>query len=244
MSDTLPTSIHPDPILEAIFEVRFVPQVPPETVVGLVLAAVRDELPEMTALPFAQIPDVVRMQDPNLMYNATHIFRRDKFLLKAGPKVLTFSSLQPYPGWQTWWTRISELSERLAAQGIIEIAERVGLRYVNFFQSPILEHLNLDVHLIGQDVDQYSSLLKFELPDSGLIKTLQISNRINLQVDNQQRHGSIIDIDCLNAINLPAPSFFANIDNIAAHSHNKAKELFFGLLKPEFLRGFHPEYDV
>ena len=244
MNDSLPTSIRPDPILESIFEIRFVPQVPPETVSGLVLAAVRDTLPEMTTLPFAQIPEAVRMQDPNLMYNATHVFRADKFLLKAGSKVLTFSHLQNYPGWSGWWERINILLDRLAQQGIIQTVERVGLRYVNFFQTPILENLNLAVELIGQSVNQYSSLMKFELPDSGILKTLQISNRINLQVEGQNHHGSLVDIDCQQMLGLPASIFFANVETIASQCHVKSKELFFGLLKPVFLEKFNPLYEV
>lgn len=242
MNDGLPDSISPDPILEAIFEIRFAPRVPPEAVAGLVLAAVRGRLPECVSLPAAQLPDLVRLQDPNLAYNPTQLHRDGRFLLKAGPRVLTFSQLQPYPGWTPWWRRVADTVEALAGQAFFGGVERVGLRYVNFFDRPVLADLNLAIELVGQTVDQYPSLLKFELPDSGMVKSLQVSNRVNLQIDGGQRQGSLVDIDCLQPVGLGADDFMDRLEPLAAHCHAKAKELFFGLLKPRFLAELDPVY--
>jgi uncharacterized protein (TIGR04255 family) len=163
-------------------------------------------------------------------------------IIKIGPRVLCFNHLNRYAGWTAWSEFRQGILEELERNGIIERVERLGLRYVNFFQLPILEHLDCQFSLAGTPLAAYSGTCRFEIPDSGVLKALQIANRINLQKDGQNIPGSLVDIDCILPVALDGAALVRQHLDLAGGLHDKAKSLFFSLLKPELLASLQPEY--
>ena len=241
--DRLPAKISPVPILEAIFELRYVPSVPTENLADLIFAALRRFYPTLTTLPLAQIPEAIRNQDPNLAFQATHQLQHEHHLLKIGPRAMAFCSLKQYDGWTAWSAFINLVLESLDVTGIIRQIDRIGLRYVNLFPYSILDKLQCDFAIHGTDVRALCSQYRVEIPDSGIMKVLQLSNNVQVQVDQATIPGSIIDIDCLQTVNLSGPPYCGTLTTYTDHLHQKAKELFFSLLTPEFLESLQPEYE-
>ena len=59
-----PSRISPCPILEAVFEARFVSPQPWATMPGLLFAQIRDKYPEQKNLPVAALPEEWKRQNP------------------------------------------------------------------------------------------------------------------------------------------------------------------------------------
>jgi uncharacterized protein (TIGR04255 family) len=241
--DRLPARISPAPIVEAIFELRYTPTVAPEDILAAVSETLGRFYSSLTPLPLSQLPEAIRTQDPNLAFQATHQLQQGHHLLKLGPRTITFNSVKQYDGWPEWSAFINLVMENLEDTRVIGQVERLGLRYVNLFRHPILDRLQVDFEIHGNDVSGLCSQYRAEIPDSGVLKVLQLSNNVPVRIDQDTITGSILDIDCLQVVNLDGAPFYPAVATYADHLHLKAKELFFSLLKPEFLEALDPEYE-
>ncbi len=239
----LPQKIDPCPIVEAIYEIRYKPLVPWEAVFGMIYTRVRALLPKTQKLPILELPETIRSQDPNLRYQAYYeLKQKDNIGLKVGPRVLTFSNTKPYQGWVEWANFISTVFEQVQESGVIKNVERIGLRYINLFDSDILDQLNLSLVVNSKLILEETTSLRVELKDESTLKILQVANNASIIRDGKSVVGSVIDIDCLRDFGA-TEDYFAVHKQVAADVHQKEKELFFGLLKPEILARFNPIYE-
>ena len=65
--ERLPVRIAQCPIVEAVFEARFVSPEAWTTMPGLLFAQIREKYPEQKDLPLTQLPEEIRRQDLALM---------------------------------------------------------------------------------------------------------------------------------------------------------------------------------
>src|SRR5437867_13221948 len=79
--ERLPIRIAPCPIVEAIFEARFVSPQPWATMPGLLFAHIREKYPKQKTLPLAQLPEEIRRQDPALLRQPLIQFLSENFLI-------------------------------------------------------------------------------------------------------------------------------------------------------------------
>src|SRR5437660_7682620 len=98
--DRLPRKITPCPILEAVMEIRFVPNRPWDHFPGLFAERFGKKYPKELDLGVTQIPQPFRDEDPRLMHAVYRRFIGDEFLLQIGPRVVGLvTTRNKYPGW-------------------------------------------------------------------------------------------------------------------------------------------------
>jgi uncharacterized protein (TIGR04255 family) len=119
---------------------------------------------------------------------------------------------------------------------------RLGLRYINFFKLDILNHINLSI-LMGEQPFKSKHLSLRAVLTTGQYQTvLNIINNTNFSKDNRIQNGSIIDIDTY--LENSEIEVFLNHDELIGNAHTEEKQLFFTLLKKEFIEELHPTYGV
>jgi uncharacterized protein (TIGR04255 family) len=69
---------------------------------------------------------------------------------------------------------------------------------------------------------------------------LQVANKANVLVGEKQKVGSIIDID--TSISDFSVDIFSMSPELVDAAHSEEKQLFFSLLKEDFLESLNPEY--
>ena len=149
--ERLPIHIAPCPIVEAIFETRFVSPQPWATMPGLLFAQIREKYPEQKSLPVAQLPEELRRQDPVLMLLPLIQFLSDNFLIQLGPRVVSLvTKPNAYPGWSAIEQELKWLLERLKAAGFVGETERLGARYIDFFGGDVFTVLRLGLQINDQ----------------------------------------------------------------------------------------------
>ncbi len=119
---------------------------------------------------------------------------------------------------------------------IISKINRIGLRYVNFFKSDILQKIDLKIELDKNKLFN-KTILKTEIENNNILSVLQITN----DAINSGSQGSAIDIDCVlnNVKEKTIPQILTkNIDDL----HNEEKVLFFKIIGEKYLSEFSPEY--
>ena len=238
----IPKKLNICPLEEAVFEIRFSSDTPPDAIFGIIYSSVKDIFPKesIKQLPVQQIPEQIRLKDPNLKYQALHRLQKDNLSLSIGPNTLIFGNTKEYLGWHAWSTFFHSILNEVEKTEVLSKVERIGLRYINIFDNNILENTNVKLLIDNNQLLHETSNLRTELVDSGFIKVLQIGNAVNITSNNQSRIGSIIDIDCI--YNFKDEDFFKDYSGLINMAHEKEKELFFTLLNDEFLKSLNPKY--
>ncbi len=232
----IPNNITPCPIIDALLEIRFESSTAPDAVFGIIFNIIREEFSNVEKLPIMQLPDHVRATDRNFKFKPYYRLTSNDFVLQIGPDVITISSFPNYVGWQQFSNKIFNLLNKINELNIIKKVIRIGLRYINFFQFDI--YPKIDVQLKN---DKFGSLtqntvIRTEIEQEAYTSTLQIANN----TEHKNMTGSVIDIDTF--YKEPVDDFFSKMEKIIEEAHEKEKELFFTLLKKEFLASLNPKY--
>lgn len=236
MSSKLPKLIEKCPILEATMEIKFKTNLPSNAVFGIIYGNLRSEFRKVENLPLLQIPESVRKTDPALRQKPLYRISNDEFIIQIGPEVLSISSTLNYVGWTRFSNKIYSILDNLQELKIIKNIERVGIRYINFFDQNIFDKIKLEINLSGNKLVEGLSTLRTVVPSGKFTSIVQISN--DAMANNKK--GSIIDIDCHKIKGLQ--DFFKNKKEIINEAHLKEKELFFSLLKEDFIKELLPKY--
>lgn len=237
-----PRRLNRNPLLEVAAEVRFASQVPPDTIVGLVYAKVRGEFGAPQNLPIAQIPAPLRDTDPELRFQPLHKFEAPGRTLLLGPRCVCLST-KPYIDWNSTKPNLRQVLEHLSESGLFENVNRVALRYVNFFESiNVLEHTTLQMTIAGRSI----------LNDAITLHSVHVEGdfKINTRVGNDAtiagqtpKKGSVIDLDVVcDKPSVNNSQMVDSIFHIFDGANRLADDAFFGLLNPEFVKQFDPEY--
>ena len=109
------------------------------------------------------------------------------------------------------------------------------------FGFDIFEKLLLDVHASGQRLTSAELSITTVFPRPPFAARLQVANSAILGTGNEAKHGSILDVD----VSLGSLDFdlFENGLEKFSDGHQLEKQIFFGLLKPDFLATLNPVYE-
>ena len=233
-----PKTIEPCPIIDALIEIRFSSNIPPNAVFGLVYSVLSKDFGRPESLPILQLPETVRQNDPNFKYKPHNKLSNNEIVVQVGPDVLAISSFPKYLGWKEFSRRIFNILQKIEKLKFINKIERIGLRYINFFNENIYNNIDLNLNIGEENISFRNTVIRTEINSNSFTSTLQISN--NAIVNNKK--GSLIDIDTWDVSNNNLNNFFKLKENLINEAHDVEKELFFRLLKQDFLEQLNPKY--
>ncbi len=240
--DRLPVHIDPCPIVQAIFETRFVSPQPWATMPGLLFAQIREKYPEQKTLPMAQLPEELRRQDPALLILPLIQFLSDNFLIQLGPRVVSLVTRpNAYPGWSAIAQELNWLLERLKVAGFVGETERLSSRYIDFFGGDIFTALRLGLQINDQPLRGTQTDVTTILRRDAMSIRLQATNGAIVATKEGPTSGSVLDLDAwFGSLDV---DLFGNGLARFAEAHHAIKGLFFGLIKPELLSKLNPTYE-
>ena len=240
----LPSALKRDTILESIFELCFEPEPPNEAVFGIIYPIVLQKFNSLKhiPLPILQLPETVRNNDPQFKYQPLNRLQGDGLSISIGPRVVSFSILKPYIGWRNWKPSLLEILNNLSESHVIKNVEKTGLRYLNFIERDIFPLINGEIRIIDSTIKPISTTVRTEIPDGDYMKVLQIANNATINKSGQMKSGSLIDIDIIRNKKIQNYDFKINLETILDKSHTMAKQLFFNILRENFIKELDPVY--
>lgn len=240
--DRLPVRIDPCPIVEAIFEARFVSPEPWATMPGLLYAHIREKYPEQKTLPVTQLPEELRRQDPALLHLPLIQFLSDNFVIQLGPRVASLVT-QPnaYPGWTAIEKELEWLLERLKVAGFVGETERLSARYIDFFGGDVFTALRLGLQIDNQPLQGLQTELATVLRRGVLTIRLNVTNGAIVATREGPKPGSVLDVDAW--FGPMDADLFGNGLARFGEAHQVIKGLFFGLLRADTLAKLNPVYE-
>jgi uncharacterized protein (TIGR04255 family) len=236
----LPKSISPCPLTEAVAEIRFDSNVPADAVFGILYQGLKKDFSEAKPLSILNLPSEIRAADKGLAFQPHYRLTNDALVVLVGPKVVSVGMRGEYPGWAILSRRIKDTLNQVNQTGIVTKVLRVGLRYINFFPFDIYPNLLLKITVEDTSFDGEETFFRTLLTSRGCKNLLQVRKGVALKKKLSEK-GSVIDID--SSSNAPAGELASFLDQFLEDAHQSEKELFFGLLKPEFLKTLNPIYD-
>jgi uncharacterized protein (TIGR04255 family) len=257
----LPAKLKKDPLVDAVFEIRFSSALPASSVIpGILFATLKGNSQQIERLPAFDIPSQMRAANPALQSQPLmRMHWNDNYLILIGDVSLGLGCKIPYPGWQSFKSHIIDLIKLINPSQFISQIERYSLKYTGIID--------------GKDLREQTSRIKLDLafgtftsdltPDTYNLKSDPFSLRIEMQrdpflyvmnlaapatanfPDGKQRTGLMVDIDGLREHKTANLGEFINeLPTRVEEINTRNKQLFFGLLTDETLAYLEPIYDT
>lgn len=232
MSTTRIKSVTPCPIVESIIELRFNTETPSSVLVGLVYALIKNDFSTPKNLPISQVPEAIRLQNPDMQNKPLYNFEGEKFDLRLGSNVISFHGKNGYQGWESFFAVAKQVMSSIIDEGLCTEIHRVGVRYISFFPVNIFKHVNLNFSFKeNNQLTDKPTTFTTQFQESSSTSQVSIQNEVTLHKDGNAQNGSIVDIDTYWTETCKKEEALSIIDK----NHTSLKDLFFSLIKEDYL---------
>lgn len=248
MNNRIPVRLKKEPLLEAIWEIRFSGARGPvaDLLPGMLFKSFPVKYGTAAKLPVADIPAAVVEHDPNLRYLPKIRIEGANQAVQVGDRVVSLNCRRPYSGWDRFSADILELAKAVQETGLVERLERFSLKYIDLIEleKPVgLAHLNLVLKMGEYELAAKPVQLRTEIKESDLIHIVQIISpaEVGLPGTKGRLKGVLVDIDSIRPM-VDGESWddlYNRLDDV----HISCKKMFFSILKPETVESLEPEYE-
>lgn len=246
MSARRPLQITPCPIIDATAELRFESSLPAAVALGLGYKTLEESFPTVTPLQTIPFAEELLKANPALLYQAHYRFESEQFVALLGPNMFAVGVNGPYTRWPIVSKSFASALERINGAGIIARPQRFGLKYTNFFTGNVLSELNIELEIARVKATAEETLLRAIIlsPPFKIQILLATDAKVNapkFQID-PATPGTLLTVDSF--VDEPAryQNFLGDLPKILDTAHAKEKDVFFELLKDEFLDTLNPEF--
>ncbi len=242
----IPKRLKKEPLLEAIWELRFSSdrESITELLPGLIYQAIGTIYPKVERLPAANLPPPVLQQDPALRYTPTIRMVGDPYSILIGEHVVTLSCRRPYKGWEEFKSKILELVKMLKDTQLLNKPERFSLKYIDiisFDNTITLEPLDVDLKIGSHELTSRPVHLRTEVSEDEFLHIIQIASPAEVKLTSGELFaGVLVDIDTI--FQPSTKDFWSGFDDLLGKAHELSKNWFFNILKDVTIERLEPEY--
>jgi uncharacterized protein (TIGR04255 family) len=246
--DKLPRVLTHEPLVEAIFEIRFTgsPQLS-DLLPGLLFSKLTPK-PTLQRQPAADIPQPLRSSDERLAFTPLLRFDLERFSISIGDKNVIVSCKLPYPKWESFKEMIIYLTGIMNDLGIDGPVERYSLKYVNLIQAEgyakQISKINVKMSVGGLNVvDNHFRLQLHDKQDDVLHIITLVTGAYGKRSDGRETPGVVVDIDSIrNIVSIPFKDFAGDLESNIESLRHSNKVRFFSCLKQETIDEMEPIY--
>ena len=245
----LPTKLKKEPLIDAVFEVRFAAIVSASSVLPGILFRELDGEKSIESLPIAQVPVQIRENDQNLRYAPVTKLAWGNFFVQIGDRSLSVLCKLPYPGWGIFKAAILQIVLAMSRCGIVQLIERFSLKYIDIIDLQGVcrptSLVNLSLMLGNHTLEGETFALRIEIPDNDLIHAINVASYAKAKLqDGSIKEGLILDIDSIyNTNNVDFAGWISDLEQKLDYLHQANKEVFFDCLRDEAVKMLEPIYD-
>jgi len=234
-----PVKLKNDPIVEAIFELRFEPRKSAlsDLLPGLMYGKLGDRFPTLERLPFSTVPREFLQQAPDLKYQARFRLIGNSFAILFGDYCLSLSSLKPYVGWEQFKPFIIEILGYLKDSTLVGAIERYSIKYVNLLPAAHgdfaeqYKYLNFSANLGKFPLTSSPTWVRAEIDDANYMNLLEFAANAQIKtLAGEQLDGLLLTID---TISKSTDNFWDTPEKYIESAHQTEKAIFFETLSDE-----------
>ncbi|WP_210456521.1 TIGR04255 family protein [Pantoea ananatis] len=254
MHKRIPTSLSKQPVIEAVFELRYSKDTQiSEIMPGFLFHALNCEKP-ITHTQASQIPKNVRESDEDMYYAVISRLEFEEHYIGLSDHGITISSISGnYEGWTAFKKVILRVIEEVGKLKVNERLMRYAIKYVDFFKShqdgsSNLNKLNLNISLAGEDVLNAPINLRVDKHNKDYSNVIQILSHALVLTESgtYERSGMIIDIETIRYIKSDGElkGFISNTVSALNSIHDCNLKTFFSCLKDSTIEELEPTYNT
>ena len=144
MLNQLPKKLNKEPLLDAVFEIRFSALIPASSILPGIFFDKLDGEKDVSQLHVGDLPKQIRDSDPNLRFApVTRILWKD-FILLIGDRIIAVGCKMPYVGWEKFSKIIIQIVKIVG-----EIKEDMKGRFDIVISQNSFEHFNNPIGVLN-----------------------------------------------------------------------------------------------
>jgi uncharacterized protein (TIGR04255 family) len=244
----LPNTLNKNPIIDAVFELRFSSNFPASEILPGFLFSKLEGDKKIGALPASQLPKELRDADANLQF--APVIRLDwrEYHISIGDKTICIGYKSKYPGWCDFKKVIIKILEQIKELKIFNSIDRYSLKYISLLDKPYAKDIstliNIDMCIAGRSVKEEGFTIRLELHEDKFLSILQIISNASVEIpETPKRTGLIIDVDTIYETNKkPFDDVCSDFEKTLENIHNTGKKIFFECLTESTLVSLEPVY--
>jgi uncharacterized protein (TIGR04255 family) len=249
MANSLPIKLNKEPLIDAVFEVRFSSKIPATMILpGALFNSLQGEK-SIEQLPIANLPKPVRDADPNLKFAPLNRIDWNQFFINIGDSSLSISCKYPYCGWADFKIAIIEVINVLNQCKLADTVGRYAMKYVDIF--PTSEYpqkfsmINASISVAGHTLNSESFQLRIEIARDELIHAVQLASSAIATLHNGTTiEGLILDVDTSSIQNnITMDALLENFSDKLDSIHLANKSMFFDCLTRDAITSLEPIYE-
>lgn len=229
----LPKKITPDALLETYVEVHYELKSPPEVAFGKFYEALIQD--------FDYLRPPAHFVSGPIQAQTEPLFRGRGIQFRLRENYVGISCSEAYLGWPAYREQLATVLRHLLATSELTCFTRIGVRYINALPwRPANEQLVVQLPVLPANLTLEQFTYRAQLrTDDGYRVNLMLSD--DQRVAGREGPQSLFDVDVIWE-----QAFFTDLADVLAkldEAHEREKQVFFGLLNPDFLRSLSPEYE-
>ncbi len=250
MSKELPVKLKKEPLIDAIFEVRFSTDAPASDILPGFLFSQLDGIQRtVEKLPASEIPKPVRDLEPHLKFSSLIKLDWGKFVISIGDRNLVVGCKLPYPGWGEFKPSILKIIKLIDTIKIIKSVNRFSMKYIDLIPSESLEEriamINASITLGEHSLKDKEFFLRTEIPEKDIVHVISITSSGKARLSNgDQEDGVVIDTDTICNLNdIKFSNWNQQLSKKLDEVHDANKKMFFQCVQPEAIKSLEPIYE-
>lgn len=244
----LPKKLGKEPLVEAIFEMRFDSQFPVSTIwPGILYSSLPGEK-TMEQLPSLSIPKEIRDSDPNFAFVPVCRISWGNYWILIGDRVFAVATKIPYTGWDDFKSHILAAFMPVLTTGMISSVSRCSMKCVDVLDNVPFEAsecFRLQCEIGGRSAAGNAFQVNIGIKENGVSHTMQIVSSATLNLlTGGQISGPLLDVD--SVIDMGAENselFMAKLAERADQLHDLNKRLVFDAFSEKALNYLEPSYE-
>jgi len=244
----LPVRLETDPIIEAVFELRFTStaKAVADVLQGAIYPGLKDRFSLVERTIISALPSGLLDAEPNLRYQPRLVLRGDQMNVFIGDHAVSLACPKPYLGWKHFKPLILELVRLVKNANVVSEVERFSLRYVNLLQGETPEAQFSLVHYAASLGRRYKlhtlvTYTRTEFEQEGLANIVELgANSVATTHKGESFTGLVVTID---TIHKSPPDFLNNPDPLLEKAHLVEKSVFFEVLTEETVNKMGPIWE-
>lgn len=250
MVKPLPKRLNKEPLIDAIFEVRFAEAVP-NILPGLLYTKLQGEK-TLEQLPLSKFSQTLRDKSPNMLYEPLCRLIFERFYINIGDRSISISCRYPYPGWVEFKKEINKVIKALNESDLKIRIERHSLKYIDIlpkseFPRPA-SALELELKLANYSLasENHGFDIRLDVNDkkTGFIHLIRLASAVKATLTDNKgcKEGVAIDVDSIAMqSNVELDKFYKTLFESLDLLHIENKRVFFSCLTRETINSLEPE---
>jgi len=250
MNKKLPKVLGREPLIDALFEVRFKQSSAPlaDVLPGFLFGRLTPK-PKIQRLPAAELPAPIRASDPGLKYAPIQRLDWGSYFISIGDGNIIINCKLPYPKWPDFKKTILDVVGNIRDLKLEGAIERYSLKYINLIPAKTnveqVERIKMEITLGNIKVLDEDMTLQVHHHEADIIHILTVIIGAQTEIPGTPpKHGAVVDVDSIRNVN--AESFDAlakDLESGLEELRKKNKAMFFSCLKDAAIAEMEPQYD-